>query len=233
MLTSHRALARALAALAAALVLNCAAAQTLEEGKTFRKVVPRQPTASPGKIEVVEFFSWGCPHCAHFYPLLHAWLAKQPKDVVLRRVPVGFNNEGWINLQRAFYALQASGDLERLDGPLFHAIHEEHLQLVDEERLADWVAKNGGNADKFSAAYTSFGVNSQTVQADQMAERFQIDSVPTLAVDGAYVAMADPSPGELPYLTALLANTDKLIARVRAERAAGASPVAKPVAGSR
>ena len=74
--TSHRALARALCGLAAVLVLNCAGGQTLEEGKTFRKVVPPQPTDSPGKIEVVEFFSWGCPHCAHFYPLLHAWLAR-------------------------------------------------------------------------------------------------------------------------------------------------------------
>jgi thiol:disulfide interchange protein DsbA len=226
--TVHRALARTLCALAAVLVLNCAAAQTLEEGKTFRKVVPPQPTDSPGKIEVVEFFSWGCPHCAHFYPLLHAWLAKQPKDVLFRRVPVGFNNDAWINLQRAFYALQATDDLERLDGPLFRAIHEQQLQLFDEEKLADWVGKNGGNAEKFSTAYTSFGVNNQTVQADEMAEKYQIDSVPTLAVNGQYVAMADPSPGEGAYLNELLANTDKLIAKVRAERAAAGKPAPKP-----
>jgi protein dithiol oxidoreductase (disulfide-forming) len=226
--TSHRALARALCALAAVLALNCAGGQTLEEGKTFRKVVPPQPTDSPGKIEVTEFFSWGCPHCAHFYPLLHAWLAKQPKDVAFRRVPVGFNNDAWISLQRAFYALQSTGDLDRLDGPLFHAIHEEHLQLFDAEKLAEWVGKNGGSAEKFSAAYTSFGVNNQTVQADEMAEKYQIDSVPTMAVNGEYVAMADASPGEEPYLNELLANTEKLIARVRAERAAAGKPAPKP-----
>jgi protein dithiol oxidoreductase (disulfide-forming) len=225
--TSHRSLLRALFALAAVLLINCAAAQALEEGKTFRKLVPPQPTDSPGKIEVVEFFSWGCPHCAHFYPLLHAWLAKQPKDVVFRRVPVGFNNDAWISLQRAFYALQASGELERLDGPMFHAIHEEHMQLFDEERLADWVGKNGGDPQKFSHYYTDLGVNNQTVQADEMAEKYQIDSVPTLTVNGEYAAMADPSSGEMPYLNELLANTDKLIAKVRAERAPATKPVPK------
>jgi protein dithiol oxidoreductase (disulfide-forming) len=227
--TTHRACIRALFVLAAVLLINCAAAQALEEGKTFRKVVPPQPTDSPGKIEVVEFFSWGCPHCAHFYPLLHTWLGKQPKDVVFRRVPVGFNNDAWISLQRAFYALQASGDLDRLDGPLFHAIHEEHQQLFDEESLADWVGKNGGNPQSFSKFYTDLGVNSQTVRADEMAEKYQIDSVPTLAVNGEYVAMADSTPGETPYLNELLANTDKLIAKVRAERPAATKPPSKPV----
>jgi protein dithiol oxidoreductase (disulfide-forming) len=216
--TSHRAITRALGALAAVLLLTCAAAGAQEEGKDFRKLVPPQPTDSPGKIEVVEFFSYGCPHCAHFYPLLQAWLAKLPKDVAFRHVPVGFNNDPWINLQRAYYALQASGDLARLDGALFHAIHEEHLKLFDEESLADWVGKNGGNAEKFASAYASFGVNNQTVQADEMAEKFQIDSVPSMAVNGEYVAMADAAAGEMPYLNALLTNTDKLIARVRAER---------------
>ena len=224
--TSHRALSRALCALAAVLLLHCAGAQA-QEGKTFRKVVPAQPTDSPGKIEVVEFFSWGCPHCAHFYPLLHAWLAKQPKDVVFRRVPVGFNNDPWISLQRAFYALQASGDLDRLDGALFHAIHDEHQQLFDEESLADWVGRKGGNAQQFSKAYTDLGVNTQTVRADEMTEKYQIDSVPTLAVNGEYVAMADSSSGEEPYLNELLANTDQLIAKVRAERAAAPKPAAK------
>jgi len=225
--TSHPALTRALCALAAALLLNCAAAQAQQEGKDFRKLTPPQPTASPGKIEVIEFFSYGCPHCAHFYPLLEAWRAKLPKDVVLRRVPVGFNNSAWINLQRTYYALDSAGDLARLDGALFHAIHEQHLQLFDEESLADWVGKNGGNAGKFAKDYTDFGVNNQTVQADEMAEKFQIESVPSMAVNGEYVAMADPSPGEMPYLNGLLASTDKLIAKVRAERAAAPKPVAK------
>ena len=226
---SHRAFSRALCALSAALLFSCALAMAQEEGKDFRKVVPPQPTGSPGKIEVVEFFSYGCPHCAHFYPLLESWRAKLPGDVVLRRVPVGFNRQAWINLQDAYYALEASGDLARLDGALFSAIHDKREQLFDEPSLADWVTKNGGNGDKFASAYTSFVINSQTVRADEMAEKFAIDSVPSMAVNGEYVALGGATPGEEAYLQQLLVNTDKLIARVRSERAA-ASSAAQPAA---
>jgi protein dithiol oxidoreductase (disulfide-forming) len=185
------------------------------EGTDYRKIEPPQPTTSPGKIEVIEFFSYMCPHCNEFYPLVATWAAKLPRNVVFRRVPVGFNRPPWINLARAYYALQASGDLDKLDGPLFHAIHEEHLQLSDEPGLADWVGKNGGSAEKFAAAYTSFGVNNQTVQADQLAEKYQITAVPTLAVNGEYLAMGQ-------NFAEILTNTDRLIAQVQTEaRAAG------------
>jgi len=202
-----------------ALLLLLPACGHAQEGTTFRTLNPPQPTDSPGKIEVIEFFSYACPHCAHFYPMLESWRAKLPKDVVLRKVPVGFNREPWTNLQRAYYALQASGDLEKLDGALFHAIHEEHLQLFDEQSLTDWVRKNGGHADKFAAAYISLGVNTQTVQADTMAERYGIEGVPSLAVNGQYVAVS-AAQVEQQSLTERLANTDQLIARVRAEQAA-------------
>jgi len=196
-------------------VLSVAAHAQGVEGTDYRKIEPPQPAVSPGKIEVIEFFSYMCPHCNEFYPLVTTWAAKLPKNVVFRRVPVGFNRPPWINLARAYYALQASGDLDKLDGALFHAIHEEHLQLFDEPSLADWVAKNGGNADKFAAAYTSFGVNNQTVQADQLAEHYRIEAVPTMAVNGEYQAMGK-------NLAEILANTDRLIAQVHTEaRAAG------------
>jgi protein dithiol oxidoreductase (disulfide-forming) len=177
----------------------------------FRKLDPPQPTSSPGKIEVIEFFSFACPHCNEFFPLLNTWLAKQPKDVVLVRVPVGFNRPAWINLQRAYYALQATGDAGRLDAALFHALHDERRQLYDEDSLADWVSAHGVNAEKFTTAYTSFAVNNQTVQADTMAEKYAVAGVPTMAVNGEYVA-------EGATFAEILDNTDKLIAKVRAER---------------
>jgi protein dithiol oxidoreductase (disulfide-forming) len=220
----NRAVVLALCALSTVLLGKGAPAAAQEEGKDFRTLTPARATSSPGKIEVVEFFSYACPHCAHFFPLVNAWEAKLPKDVAFRRVPVGFGRQEWVNLQRTFYALQATGDLARLDGALFYAIHEEQQPLVYEPTIAAWVGKNGGDAEKFATAYTSFGVNNQTVQADQMAEDYAIDSIPAMAVDGHYVAMADPQRGELGYLQQLLENTDKLIARVRAERAqAGAA----------
>src|SRR5215470_872634 len=105
--TPHRLLQQTLGTLVSMLLLMPIPGQA-QEGTTFRTISPPQPTSSPGKIEVIEFFSYGCPHCAHFYPMLESWLAKQPKDVVLRKVPVGFNRDLWVNLQRAYYALQAS-----------------------------------------------------------------------------------------------------------------------------
>ena len=208
--------------LAACLLAQVASAETATPtlaDSAFRKVTPPQPTSSPGKIEVIEFFSFACPHCNEFYPLLNTWLAKQPKDVVLSRVPVGFHRPPWINLQRAYYALQASGDLTRLDGALFSAIHEQGQQLFDERSLADWVAANGGSAEKFTAAYTSFAVNNETVQADAMVEKYAIEGVPSMAVNGEYVAQGAT-------FAEILANTDKLIAKVRAERSS-ASPTPK------
>lgn len=202
------------------LLLSPTSRAALQEGANFVTLAPPQPTGQRNKIEVIEFFSYGCPHCARFYPLLTAWVAKLPPDVVLRRVPVGFGHEAWINLQRAYYSLEYSGDLARLDGPLFHAIHEERKPLFDESSIADWVGRNGGNAAKFASAYTSLGINTQTFQADKMAEDFQIRGVPALAVAGRYVAFVPPDENEAQGFTDLLANTDQLIARVRSERAA-------------
>ena len=216
------------------LLLSSAPRAALQEGTDFRALVPPQPTGQHNKIEVVEFFSYACPHCARFYPLLNAWVAKLPPDVVFRRVPVGFGRDAWVNLQRAYYALESTGDLTRFDGPLFHAIHEERKPLFDESSIAEWVGNNGGNADKFAAAYTSLGVNTQTFQADKMAEDFQIAGIPSLAVDGRFVATVPTSPDETQGLNSLLANADQLIARVRSERAAAkpgpAAAAPKPAA---
>jgi protein dithiol oxidoreductase (disulfide-forming) len=222
--TRFRRLTRALlgltaaAALAAALAATQPAAQPVE-GQDYRLLNPPRPTGSLGKIEVLEFFSYACPHCAKFYPIVSAWAAKQPKDVVFKRVAVSYGRPPWMNLSRTYYALQATGDLKKLDGALFSAIHEEHQNLFDEQSIAEWVGKQGGDASRFAAAYVSFGVNNQTVQADQMAEDYAIDAVPTLVVNGRYVVMS-PSQGtdqeEESIFRDLLVRTDRVIALARA-----------------
>src|SRR5580658_1003193 len=194
MLMSRRIVLAGLAGLTALSLGVSVPLRAQQEGTEFRRVIPRQPTESPGKIEVTEFFSYACPHCHEFYPLLTAWIAQQPKDVVLKRVPVGFGRPPWENLQRAFYALKVTGDYQRLDGLLFSAIHDKHEMLDEEPALAEWVAHNGGSADKF-------------------AEDYAVDAVPTMAVNGEYVALGDS-------YAEILTNTTKLVARVRAERAA-------------
>ena len=190
------------------------------EGTNFRTLSPPQSTADPGKIEVTEFFSYACPHCNEFYPLLSAWLAKQKKDVVLRRVPVGYERPPWIALQRAYYALESDGDLAKLDAALFSAIHKQQRRLFDEQSLADWVGANGGDSAKFTTAFNSFGVNTQVAQADKMSEDYGVEGVPTMAVDGKYVALGDSHEE-------ILANVDALITKVRAQHTA-AGPASKP-----
>ena len=200
----------------AALCGGAPAGAQLAEGRDYRLLTPARPTSSPKKIEVVEFFSYACPHCARFDPLVSAWVAKQPKDVVFKRVPVSYGREAWMNLARTYYALEATGDLGKLDGALFRAIHDEHRNLFEEQSIADWVGKQGGDAARFANAYVSFGVNNQTVQADQMAQDFAIDGVPTLAVNGRYVVITPAQEDEQQRLRELLALTDKVIAMARA-----------------
>jgi len=210
---------------ASGLLASSSASAQLVEGADYRRLSPPHPTSSPGKIEVLEFFSYGCPHCAKFYPLVSGWAAKLPKDVAFKRVAVSYGRPAWTNLARAYYALEATGQLARFDGPLFHAIHDEHLQLFDAQAISDWIGKLGGQADKFTNAYASFGINNQTVQADQLVEDYQVDAVPTLEINGRYVLL---SPGEAAdeeqTFRELLAHADQLIARVRRDQGAPAPP---------
>ena len=188
-------------------------AAQLTEGTDYRTLEPQQHTDAAGKIEVIEFFSYGCPHCNEFYPLISARVAKLPKDVVFKRVATGMGRTAWTNLAKAYYALEATGDLARLDAQVFHAIHEEHQPLFDEKAITQWAGMHGVDRAKFVSAFDSFGVSTKLNQAEQMVENYKIDGVPSLAVAGKYVAMGNT-------LEQLLSNTGALIAKVRAERAA-------------
>jgi len=196
--------------LASALLALCAPLRAeLVADRDYKTLDPVQYTDSPGKIEVIEFFSYACPHCNEFYPLVSAWVAKLPKDVVFKRVPIGFGRAAWINLAKAYYALEATGELGRLDGALFHALHEEHLPLFDENSIREWVGKQGADASKFAAAFESFGVSAKLSKGEQMVENYKIEAVPTLAVDGKYVVIARG-------FAEVLTNADQVIAKVRA-----------------
>jgi thiol:disulfide interchange protein DsbA len=204
----------ALVFVAASLPLRAAG---LVEGTDYRVLDPPQHSDSaPGKIEVLEFFSYGCPHCNEFNPLISAWTAKLPKDVVFKRVATGMGRIAWTNLAKAYYALESTGDLNRLDAKIFHDIHEGHEPLFDEKAISTWVARNGVDQVKFVTAFDSFGVNTRLNQAEQMVESYKIEGVPALAVGGKYVVMGNS-------FEQMLANADGLIAKVRAERAAAAA----------
>ena len=196
----------------AALSLSVSAG-TLLEGADYRYIDPPQHPGTPGKIEVLEFFSYGCPHCNEFYPQISAWAAKLPKDIVFKRVATGLGRMPWTNLAKMYYALEATGDLTRLDAQIFHAIHEEHAPLFDEAAITDWVGKHGVDVAKFKAAFESFGVNNQVNQAESMVEAYKVEGVPTLTVDGKYLVLGD-------NFQQILANADGVIALDRKQHAA-------------
>ena len=179
-------------------------------GKDYSLVNPAQPGDEPGKIEVLEFFSYGCPHCYDFSPLFAAWIAKLPADVVVKRVPVSFNSY-FAMIAPLYYTLEATGDLARLDGNVFKTIHGEGNRLADPESRAAWATKNGIDAKKFDDLYKSFSVSSKVKRAEQMTKTYGISGVPTLAVDGKYLI------GGKDFNEAL-AIADKLIVKARAER---------------
>jgi protein dithiol oxidoreductase (disulfide-forming) len=214
---------KALLALTLIVSSVAASAATPTEGTDFRKLDPPQHTGSPGRIEVLEFFSYGCPHCNEFYPLVTAWAAKLPKDVVFQRVATGLGHTAWTNLAKTYYALVTTGDMTRLDAQLFHAIHEEHAPLFDQKSISQWVAQHGVDAAKFNTAFESFGVGTKVNQAEDMVENYKIDGVPAITVDGKYVVLGNT-------FEQILANADAVIAKVRAEKAAGTpvSAVAPP-----
>ncbi|MFZ1444236.1 MAG: thiol:disulfide interchange protein DsbA/DsbL [Candidatus Dechloromonas phosphoritropha] len=196
---------------AAALAVGVPAlAQTA--GKDYTPVSPAQPTDDPAKIEVLEFFSYGCPHCSDFHPQISTWAAKLPGDVVFKRVPITFGRAAWANLARIYYSLEATGDLARLDGEVFKAIHNDRLNLFEEKSIIEWVAKKGVDQKKFTEAFNSFGVMSKVKRGDQLAQAYKIQGVPAVAVDGKYLVGGSG-------FNEVLATTDKLIAKARGEKA--------------
>lgn len=156
------------------------------ENQDYRVLAPPQAQTTQGKVEVLEFFSYACPHCYELQPHVAKWLAQLPADAVFVRVPVSFGRREWGQLSRAYYALEATGNLARLDDALFAAIHQEKRPLFDEEKIVAWVAEHGGDAAKFRAAFESAAVSAKALRAEQMSRDYKISGVPHLSVGGKY-----------------------------------------------
>jgi protein dithiol oxidoreductase (disulfide-forming) len=204
---------RTLLVAAAMAVFSSGSLASVVEGKDYTVLREAQPVESKGKIEVVEVFSYACPHCFEMHPRITAWAGKLPADTVLRKIPAGFKNPGWIPLARAYYALESTGDLKRLEGPLFEAIHRERQQLMDEKSITEWVAKQGVDRAKFSTAWNSFGVNTRMSQNERQMVGYEVSGVPMIVVDGRYTVLGNS-------YEQMLENTGALVAKIRAERAA-------------
>lgn len=204
--------------LASALVAAAPLSFALDTGKDFTLVQPAQPGGTNGQIEVLEFFSYGCPHCGAFEPKLAKWRAAQGKDVVFRRVPVSFGRPEWAALGRLYLTLNAMGLSDKLDAKVFEGVHKEYLKLAEEKIRNDWLTKQGVDVKKFNDTWRSFGVETQVRRADQAAESYRVQSVPALIIDGRFIPTDSGTQGEEAGHTRVLVNADQLIAKVRAEK---------------
>jgi thiol:disulfide interchange protein DsbA len=193
-----------------ALPLLAAAQQAVQ----YAEISPPQPIeAKAGKIEVVEFFWYGCPHCYNLEPYIESWLKKLPADVEFRRVPAVFNQR-WAHDAAIFYTLEAMGLLDKLHRPLFDAIHKDHLRTENQAAMAEWLQKHGVDDKKFMDTMKSFGVQSKTRRATQQTVAYKIDGTPAMAVQGRYTISADQGRTQQGMLQAV----DALVAMARKQK---------------
>jgi len=179
----------------------------------YGELNPPQPTESKGKIEVIEFFWYGCPHCYSLEPYIETWLKKLPPDVEFRRVPAVFNTR-WAHDATIFYTLEALGVLDKLHRPLFDAIHKSSLRTDNEAALSEWLQKNGVEPKKFMDATKSFGVQSKLRRATQQTVAYKIDGTPAMAVAGRYTVSAEQGRTQ----QGMLQVVDGLVAMARKQK---------------
>ena len=169
--------------------------------------------AAAGKVEVVEFFWYKCPHCNAFEPALESWIKQLPSDVALRRVPVGFRDD-FVPLQRLFYALEAMGQLDKLHARVFATIHVQKKPLDTGPQIADWVAEQGVEKAKFMEQYNSFSVSTKVTKATQLQNLYRVEGVPAMGVAGRFYTDGTLSKN----MDRALQTVDFLIGEVRAKR---------------
>jgi thiol:disulfide interchange protein DsbA len=171
----------------AALALLCATQAYAEvvAGRDYKLLDPPQPVSHGKKVEVIEFFFYECSHCDDLHGPLAAWERNKPKDVQLQMVPVIFR-ESLEPMARTYYALEAMGEVKRLHNAFFDAMHRKGVDLRDEAKITDFVAKNGVDRAKFGAAYNSFSMSSKIVRSNQMVQSYGVRGTPTIVVDGKY-----------------------------------------------
>ena len=161
------------------------------EGVDYKKVT-QVPTDTGDKVEVLEFFWYGCPHCFTFEPYINAWKKTKPANVEFVRVPAIFRPD-WEVQARAYYALSNMGVIEDLHGKIFSAINKDKKRLNNKALITDFVVKNGVNREKFEKEYSSFSVDSMVRKAKKKQKAFKIQGVPSIAVNGKYLTSGSMS----------------------------------------
>lgn len=177
-------------------------------GKEFFPVTPPQQTENAARIEVLEFFSYGCIHCFRLHPFIKKWAANAAKDVDFKRIPITFDRPQMKPMAKLFYALEVTGEMARLDDDVFKAVHEENVNLATDKAVIEWVAKKGVDVRKFTDAYNSFGVQSKVSRAEQLTKAYHVQGTPQVFVDGRYGVRNEGVAGydQIPVITGQLVD---------------------------
>ncbi|MEO8203458.1 MAG: thiol:disulfide interchange protein DsbA/DsbL [Betaproteobacteria bacterium] len=201
----------AAAALAAALtaLVPLAHAQP-KAGADYTELNPAQPVEAKGKVEVVEFFWYRCPHCYSLEPMLEAWVRKLPADVQFRRVPAVLS-DSWAIDAGFYYTFEALGVVDKVHREFFDAIHKDRLVITSEPAVTEWLKNHGIERKKFDDTYKSFGVQAKVKRAAQLSAAYKLEGVPMLAVNGKYTVSAEQGGSQ----NGMLATTDQLIGMAR------------------
>ncbi|CAD5107419.1 thiol:disulfide interchange protein DsbA/DsbL [Zestomonas carbonaria] len=191
--------------------LSAQAAEPIQAGKQYVELSSPVPVSKPGKIEVVELFWYGCPHCYQFEPYINPWAEKLPEDVNFVRIPAMFGGV-WNVHGQLFITLETMGVEHKVHTAVFEAIHKEGKKLATPEEMADFLAAQGVDKDAFLKTFNSFGVKGQMEKAKKLAMAYQITGVPVLVVNGKYRFDIGSAGGP----TQALDVADQLIAKERA-----------------
>jgi thiol:disulfide interchange protein DsbA len=193
------------------LVLGLAAlAMTPAQAAPYSTLDPVQPSDTPGKIEVLEFFFYTCPHCKTIEPMIMKWQKTLPEGVVFKSVPVAFN-ASMRDMQKLYYTLDA---LDRLDlqPAVFKAIHEENKDLTQAKNIIDWAAAQGMDRQAFTDTFNSFGIQTKVSRADELTKSYHVEGTPTIAIGGRYLT----SPAQTGTYQGAIDEADKLVKQLLA-----------------
>lgn len=192
---------------------SAAAQQPVRADIDYRVISP-QPVATPGSIEVIDFFWYGCPHCYTLQPSLERWISRKPGDVVVRRIPA-ILRDSWAPHARIYYTLEALGEVERLHQRVYHGYHVERLGMSKPEVASDWAVSNGIARERWDEAYNSPAIQRKVEEAARLTRAYSITGTPSLVVSGRYLTSGNMT--ETPNGTVMI--LEGLVQKMRAEAA--------------
>ncbi len=197
----------------AAVLAFAAGGALAQTNPPWAPLTPPQPTEGGGKIEVTEFFWYGCPHCNAMEPYVNAWLKNMPKDVVFKRVHA-YPSDSWGPMAALYYTLEAMGLVDQYHAKVFDAIHKQNVNLNRKDKRDEWLKANGIDPVKFNEVEKSFSVQTKLARARQLTQSYKVDSVPRFFVNGKYFTSGEQAGGN----DKIMAAIDQMIAQVRKEK---------------